>query len=299
MQVVGNFNKISEKLKSEIPVLKPNETVTFEVLYGVPNPDPDQNEKMKNPKLYGKRQILTKQRIFDPYLTDSQGKEIGGYVDIGVVESWDGNNPVRFRCFVPGQGEHQFMGKFSLMGGKIDDMELFEFLMLSNERDGNKHRDKSVTPLYRLVDSKVQSAATINKVDILRDALNKASNIKEEKAEEVWAALNQSSITDFSVLKAAILDYAKQNPDQFLEAFNDEKSSIKAEIKKALEIGVLEYDLSTGKLTQGKNELTTLQQTETFLDDIASWMANSKNGENVMTMVRKGLNKKVKQLELA
>jgi hypothetical protein len=300
MQVVGNFNKISEKLKAEIPTLKPNESVTFEVLYGIPNPDPDANEKMKNPKLYGKKQIVTKQRIYDPYLEDSKGKEVGGYVDIGVVDGWEGDKPSRFRLFVPGFGTHQFMGKFSLVGGRVDDMELYEFLWLSNEREGNKHRDISVTPMYRIVDEKKQTTSILNKVDILRDALNKAAAITEEKAIEVWAALNQPSTKDFSILKGLISEYAKQLPDAFLLAYNDEKSAMKAEIKKALDLGVLKYDEATKELTQGKNKLTVVEKTSSFLDDIAAWMTNSTNGESVMGLVKKGIAKETsKQLEIA
>jgi hypothetical protein len=295
MQVVGDFNKISEKLKSEIPTLKPNEVATFEVLYGVPNPDPDQNEKMRNPKLYGKRQISTHQRIYDKYILDKAGNEVGGYVNVGVVEGWDGDKPARFKCFVPGFGQHQFMGKFSLMAGRIEDMELYEFLMISNEREGNPHRDTSVKPLFRLINSNQQSTAITNKVDILRDALNKVGKITEDKAKEVWASLNKPTESDFGVLKALVSSYASENPDQFLLAFNDENGATKLEIKQALDLGVLNYDLSSGKLTQGKNDLTTIQNSTDLLEDIMGWFTINENGKSVLELVRKGIKQKNKK----
>jgi hypothetical protein len=143
MKVVGSYNKISDKLKSEIPVLKPGEVKTFECLWGIPNPDPDPQEKIKNPKLYGKRNLATKFRIFDPYIKDDGGKEVGGYVDVVAAQSWDKGEPTE-RLFVPGFGQFQFSGKFALQGGKLEDMELFEILWLSHQREGNPHRDKTV-----------------------------------------------------------------------------------------------------------------------------------------------------------
>ena len=75
------FNNISEDLKNKIPKLKPGEVVTFQMLNGTPNPDPDPREQQKEPVIYGKRQLLTSFRIYD------KGK--GEYVDVGAVETWN------------------------------------------------------------------------------------------------------------------------------------------------------------------------------------------------------------------
>ncbi len=114
------INNISDKLKSEIPRLKPGEVMVFQMLHGVPNTEPDERERAKSPILYGKQQVQTQQRIFDPYIEDTKGTVVGGYVNIGVVDAFSQQSPdmpEKFRCFVPGQegGFSSFQGKFQLI----------------------------------------------------------------------------------------------------------------------------------------------------------------------------------------
>lgn len=47
MQVVGKFNAISEELKKQIPALEVGQTITFEMLTGQKNNDPDEKERQK------------------------------------------------------------------------------------------------------------------------------------------------------------------------------------------------------------------------------------------------------------
>lgn len=47
MQVVGKFNAISEELKNKIPALEVGQTITFEMLTGQKNNDPDEKERQK------------------------------------------------------------------------------------------------------------------------------------------------------------------------------------------------------------------------------------------------------------
>ncbi len=305
MKVVGSFNKISEKLKKTIPVLKPGQVATFQMLNGVPNPDPDASEKIRNPMLFGKTQIPTNFRIFDPFLND----ENGGYVDVGAVEIWDKEHPVRFWMLVAGFGQHQFTGKFSLVGGNIKDEELYEVLWLSNHREGNEHRDKSVEPLFRLINTAQESKATITKVDILRRALNIVGSIKPEseaEAREVWASLNQKHYPIFGELMAAMSEYAKNKPDDFLAAYDNADKADKAIIRFALDEGILEYDIATGEVTHGKDKLTVVEMTDDLLTAINSWMKQAQNGQQVLGLIKNKLNKaetkaaktKDKQLEL-
>jgi len=293
MKVVGSFNKISEKLQKEIPVLKPGETMTFQMLNGIPNPDPNHEEKIRNPMLFGKTQLLTNFRIFDPYLD-----EHGGYVDVGAVEIWDKENPVRFWTFIAGFGEHQFTGKFSLSGGNIKDQEIFDIFWLSDQREGNKHADPSVPKMFKLLNAGAETKATLSKVDNLRKALNLTANMQESDARTVWASLNRPNIKEKDALMGAISEYAKDNVDAFLAAYDDKDKDTKAMIREAFDKGLLEHDLGTSNVKMGKEILTNVGITADILGVVNEWFKTAQNGEQVKTLLKNQLTKKGKK-ELA
>jgi hypothetical protein len=164
MQTVGKFNTISEDLMKSIPQLEVGQAVTFEMLTGVKNNDPDEKERQRNPVLYPKANIPTRDRIKDPYLA-KQGKD--AWVEIVVADYWDKERPIE-RLFVPGLSDgvtnFQFGGKFSLVGGNQRDEELYEYLMITNFNQDSilgEGRDTSKIPLFKLVNTKAASQKTL------------------------------------------------------------------------------------------------------------------------------------------
>ena len=288
-------NNISDKLKSEIPVLKPGDRKLFQMLHGVPNPEPDEKERSKNPVLYGKRQVQTNFRIFDPYQKNKEGKEVGGWADVGAVEQWDGDKPIRYKMFVPGMGMYsQFQGKFELSADKIEDQELFEVLWLSNEREGNPHRDKSVEPLFKIVDAKADSKRTVSKVESLRKALNTCDSISEKDARKVMAALNQPTFQDKDVLMGKLKEFAMNNHEVFNNTYSDPDTETKATIKEAIDAGVLAHDIMTGNVTmEGVNIVTMkLADKAELINALTNWVKTSENGKDVLENVKNQMSKK-------
>lgn len=291
MKSSKTFNNISAKLKSEIPRLKPGEVVVFQMLHGMPNPEPDEKERSKSPILYGKRQVQTNFRIYDPYqneIKDEDGKVIGydgGYVDVGVVEQWNGDTPIKFRTFVPGQGEYaQFQGKFQLTGGRIQDEELYEILWLSNEREGNPHRDTIVEPLFRIMSTKADNKATVTKVDRLLKAIGIAKEMTEDEASAVMASLNKPTYQDPQTLKAKLLELAKDNPDEFLKACDNPDKEINLIVKRAVESGTIIHDIATGDVKNGNLTLTQIRVTNIndFVPRFTEWLKSAANGKDVL-----------------
>lgn len=286
MKSTKHFNNISDELKKEIPKLKPGQVVTFQMLNGVPNPEPDEKERSKSPILYGKVQIQTNFRIYDPHKED--------YVDVGCVDYWNGDRPEKFRFFVPGMGEYtQFGGKFSLMGGNIRDEELYEILYLSHEREGNPHRDTSVKPLFKILDQKADSKTSFNKVAQLRKALEAAEKISEKDARKVMAALNQPNYADKEILMAKIGELARDKYELFLQTIDDPQTALKSDIKEALDADVLKFDLASGQVSMGDVKITNLniKSTDSFIAEMAKWVESAENGKDVMSNVRKQLKK--------
>jgi len=172
MQVVGKFNAISDDLKKTIPALEPGQVVTFEMLTGVVNTDPDEKERQKNPVLYPKANIPLRDRIKDKFLAAS-GKD--SWVDITVADSWDKDGNPRERFFMPGisdgSADFKFGGKFSLSGGNQRDEELYEFLMITNWNQDSvlgEDRDRSKAPLFKIIN---QKAATNRRLSGKRASL--------------------------------------------------------------------------------------------------------------------------------
>lgn len=182
MKVVGSFNKVSEKLKQElIPTVKPNEVIRFQLLNG------DYEPAIGRVGFGTSRAIRLNDRIYDPYQKDSSGAEVGGYVDIGVPEVIREGRVEKCKKYwvnslvvgIPGNGQFEFKS------GSVDDMEVMEFICLSNGNKNNPHRDESKEPQYEIVDSK--------------------KILEEEKQKEL------------KELKNKLRRFAKQNPDEAKE----------------------------------------------------------------------------------
>jgi hypothetical protein len=185
MQVLKNINNISDKLKEEcIPEFKSDEVKTFRMLNGVLNNDPDITERMKTPVFYPNTQIRTWARIKDPFMNEGKG----GFVDIGVVETFDlaTERPTKYRCVVKGQN----VGQFTLRGDVVEDVELYEFLCLSNENEGYKYRDAKVTPLFEEVKQVDPLEESSSEFDLLLDAGAALRKLKIDQKRELSVILH-------------------------------------------------------------------------------------------------------------
>ncbi len=149
MKVLGSFNNVTDKLKEElIKQVKPGEIVRFQLLHGSFDP-------VLQREVFGAaKAIRLSDRIYDPYIKNSKGEEIGGYVDIGVPDIIREGRVERCKKYwvesiangIPGNGQ------FSFTGGNVLQMEIYEFLCLANGNKNNPHRDKSTLPVYEIID---------------------------------------------------------------------------------------------------------------------------------------------------
>lgn len=294
MQVVKQWNAISDELKNSIPQFDREEVKSFRMLNGKKNDQEGPRgpiEREKNPILYPRTQIPTKDRIFDPY--KNAGK--GGYVDIIVSEGWADDEPTRPKLFLPGDTDYRFNGKFALTGSSIGDQELFEYLWLTNYRGDNPNRDKTVQPLFEYIDVKKESAMQEATEDEIYEAGVKVRTLNEDQARKVGASLNFGSDMDYAILLANLKSYARQDPKHFMQIANTSEKilSSKSDIKAALDSGVLSFDTTTGRLTNKSVLLANFEVNERFvlLDEVSAWLASAANGEEILKSIRKQLKK--------
>lgn len=279
-----NLNNISQKLRESIPPMEGE--VVFQMLNGHKNNDMDRTEREKEPILYGKTQIPTYAKIKDPFANDGKGAT----VYIGVPQSFDVNgNAISFKPFLAGMHDGKFNGKFSLMKGKIEDEELYEVFWLLNENASNPNRDKTVQPLFKIVNYKEDVKTTFSQIDILRSALDKLKAMSDEEYIQFANSQNYSE-TNPDFIKKQVSDYAKTYPDKFLDIIKDPNTEIKAKIKEALVKGIMTFDAKTKDVAVNGNKIMTIHDgAEDYLSSIALWIKSAKNGQNVYEGVLKQL----------
>lgn len=136
------INVISKQYQESLKVLEPGQVARFQIINGVPNNDPDQNERAKRPIFYGHDQLLTHFKIKDPISKQ--------HVEVGVVEDFSAETGfvTKWKTFVPNMHMPQNPGVFTLTGGNMEDDELYEILQMSPENRDNEHRDKKVDPKF-------------------------------------------------------------------------------------------------------------------------------------------------------
>jgi hypothetical protein len=295
MKSSKTFNNISDKLRAQIPKLKPGQVVLFQMTNGTPNPEPDEKERSKDPMLYGKQQLLTQFRIFDQYQKDAAGNEVGGYVDCGCVDAWVGETPTKFRCYVTGQGQYsRFQGKFQLQGGVVADEELYEILFLSPQREGSPCADPSVETVFKIMDTQSEAKDSVNKFDRLKKAIGYLESITPEKARSIFASLNMPSYQDESVLLSKIKDFGRNNVETFLSTYEAPETDVKGKLKKAMELGILFNDIATGETRVGDQIVTTLKSKgpDMFLEIFSNWLNTAENGKDVLSNIEAQVAKK-------
>lgn len=285
MKSTKQFNNISDELKKQIPKLKPNEIVVFQMLNGVPNPEPDDKERAKQGEvLYPKVQIMTQFRIFDKFKNE--------YVDIVLADGWIGEVPSRARCFVPGnenglQGS-RFQGKFQVMGGVVRDEELFEVLFLSPQRKGTPCPDPSVEQIFELVDVKAGNTEKVGKFEQLKKVIDITAKMKPVDARRIMRALNQPEYQDDATLLAMVKDFATKNVDTFLKTYDNKDTYTMSELKDAIASKVLEHDFATGNVKLLGTVVTTLKVSspELFPEAFVRWINTAENGKDVWNNIK-------------
>lgn len=300
MKSSKTFNNLSDKFKAQIPKLKSGESFVFQMLNGVPNPEPDEKERSKDPVLYPKVQLLTQFRVHDKWQKNDAGDEVGGYVDVGCVDAWIGDNPARFRTFVAGVASggaitaSRFQGKFELKGGNVQDEELFEIFYISPQRKGSPCADSSVEIMFEIKDVQSDNKASLNRFETLKKALDIVKEIKPQKAKEVMAALGQPTYQDESVLMAKIKDLASSKPDDFIKTFESAETPIRSILKDALDSGILTHDIATGAVKLGDVKILDLKVDDiaTFLPQLTTWVNTAANGQEVLTNIKSRMEKK-------
>lgn len=294
MRAVGNYNKISPELQKLIPKLTPK-GVTFQMLNGIKNTDPNPMERQKQPYFYPKQNIPMKDRIFDKFANGGEG----AWVDIVVADGWKDEEPQGDYLFFPFEHGTVPSGKFTLYSNNAKHEQIYEFIMLCNlNKDAvtGEHRDTSVRPILSVIDFAKERKETTNKRDILMEALQLSSrnNLKVKDAREIARSLNWNEYTDDEELLSKVEDFAREKPEDFLNTYKDNSREFKSVIKEALAKNIVKYDIQTGEFKVGNEFITTvpLEDRTDVLIGMSKWFKTNKNGEKVLENIKHQLSPK-------
>lgn len=288
MKVIkGKFNDLSDALKKKIPSLSKGQSVLFQVLGSIANPDPSPDEVKKRPFLHPRRNIP-----MNDYIKDGDS-----WMKIVVADRWDKDEPVQERFFLPGlELGGLFNGKFELQGGNKKDEELYEYLMVCNYNIDSvlgEDRDDSIEPLFKIVNTKVDAAKVTSIVQDLQKSLQLALSMDEEAGRKLAASLNWSTFADWVELQAKVVDFASKEPQLFLKYYKDPAKDLKSQIKVAFDKQIIEFEPSSGEVKLDGNVLVVFGKKEqkNLLDSMVLWLNTATNGKEMLALIQDQLAK--------
>jgi hypothetical protein len=284
MQVVGKINQVDEK--SLPKPLGIGETVVYQLLGGVENPDPDARKAI--PVLYPVIvTIPSKDRIKD--------KTTGKVVDIGVIENYNinaaGQPEIKYKKLAVFAKANN--GLFFCTGGNLSEEEQYEYYELSNYNESNPDRDTSIEPKFKRVDEVKDSKQRNKSRNSLLEALKYFDGMTLGEMKELAASLNWNENMPPDILKDKIGEFAMNKPEDFKKAVMDKGRDVKAIIKQAITAGVIKYDVAQHRITLNGQTLIKLERVEgvDYLVQAADWMATAKNGEKTLATIKKLMDK--------
>lgn len=295
MKAIGIYNKISPELQAKIP--KFEKPITFKMLNGITNNDPDPIERQKNPTIYPKSNIQMRDKIFDRWARNDSGEIVGGWVDIIVADGWNRNEPTREHLFFPHSHGTVFSGKFTLMPNNAKHHEIYEQLMLTNYNKDSvlgEDRDKSKHPFFAPINVSNESKSIRNDVQAIRQALELTKDMKVKDAREFANAMNWNEYAVEEELLSKVEDFARTKPVEFLKVWNDPAKDFKSLLKEALNLGIASYDIQSGVFKLGTQTITTVLQKDrdNVLEAMGVWFEEAKNGKSVLDSIKKQLKEK-------
>ena len=111
------------------------------------------------------------------------------------------------------------------------------------------------------------------------------------EARKIGAALNWNEFTDDDAILAEAANLARSNPEEFLKVYKDPNLETKAAIRKALDTNILNFDMATGKVNIGSQEITTIakQDRGNVTDALTQFILSAKNGKEVLENIKSQL----------
>jgi hypothetical protein len=234
-------------------------------------PDPVNEGRMMIPTAVS---IPSTDTVYDPAKKE--------YVDIACIDSIGSDGKPNF---VDIWFRREAAGTIVCNGNNRLDTELYSYLMLSNYRKNNENRNGDQEAIYELIDTKAVAAKKREDRSKRLEALQFAANMTSEEVVETIASMGLNEKQDLQVLRDKLEAFAEEEPENFLKVASNKNKAMKANVKKALDQGVIVFDRSQNAFKWATNEeiITTVpRSTGTgHLDGFVGFLLGNKKGEKV------------------
>lgn len=205
--------------------------------------------------------VLPYDTIWDPWVKDSSGKDIGAMIDIAYLTSsqpvW-GDNRVGSLKEIKNLGRIQFQkpsgGRLAITGGDPQSERLFEFMYLTGQVQNTQDKDWYAPRPGRSFVCKMQEP---DKTDTQKLEFNRKvwqagqliDEMGESKLREFASGLEMPKYNKFTSpdsIKVYLVGIAGSNPDKVLMLDKDENLKIRTLVKAALKHGIIVHDSQIG-----------------------------------------------------
>lgn len=257
-----SFNKLSKKLA----VGKPSQAVVYRLLTaGQKNPF---TGRPMYPSGYGYSGIAS---IYDEGDEENPEKTI-------IYQT--GTKPLPNGAAEPIIGRIDW-GSTGTLTVQKNQQSLFEFMERDNRNASNPFRNKSVQPLYERVDEEATAKEQNAKIDLELDALLLIKTMDGAELVRYAKALDVDTNRKIEQIIHDMRVIARRDPKTFIDNASSILMKVRAEVKDAVEQGILEFDAADNKYIwrKEKNALVIVPRGTDELDFAVNFLVSDKKGE--------------------
>lgn len=279
----SQVNNISDKLKDYLKEreLKPGEIVKYRLLNGTKNVDPKRRkgEEMLFP---ASTCVVTSERIIDPGTNK--------VVQIGMVKSFNDLNlqPTFGKFYAkPDAGTN---GIFAIHADRVNELDFYEILELSNKNKSNPFRDESILPLYERIDEVKQASIRSDKRNYLKMSWDSIAAFTEKQTKVMAAAYNIPTEQSKSILKDILESIAEKDPETFYNNIDNKDLVIAALIRMSIEKSLINYNPIENKwVYSGSGETVALLNRREGVDEfegLKQYLKSAGNGSIIQDKLK-------------
>lgn len=255
--------------------LERGKTIKFRLLRKKVNPDP---QKREGAFLYPNISLRTQYWIND--------KE-NGPVEVAAIHSINRDNSFRIKKYSVDGSNNQ--GIFTLYGDNVEDQKIFPYLMLSPENRYSPFYNTGEEALYEIIDEIGEAKKSVNRVGVLLKCLQAISHMELEELRLYNTAFGGSTYDAKEVMMNRLNELATKDPIDFFKVVDEPIIKIKALIKQATELNVIQYEAQQHKYlwVVSQETIATLDRIagNEPIDLFAEWLHTSKDGEKIQKMI--------------
>lgn len=208
---------------------------------------------------------------------------------VGLVGGTDaqGNlNPYEIRRIDFNPDETDGLLMITIGAGVPANDELYQYLEICSENESNPYRDTSILPLFRKKDYVKEAKDRREKRDLERKAYDLARGLKGNDIREMAMLAGIDANRDLELVYDDVEDYAKANPQLFIDMNSDPDRDAKTVLAQGLNSGVLKIDTDKMAVTYSTGaeimKITGDTERKAVSAEFVEWLKNQNNPAAVL-----------------